>query len=623
MGIFTNLNNFLNGLEPDESPKSKEANNSKPTSYNEERYYSIDASSREKVKEYKEAAKRGEVDGYYNLARCYESGCGVPQSYKLAIDYYKLAADKGHLDAKAEYAWLCYDGSREDKIKAYAVETLKEAADQNNARAQCYLGIIYIESIRMLPEFYNEAYNYYHTLSMKGDLLANTFVKVLLENNLGQTLRSVSDWKYQLHAIEGAGFKENYCELVTFMPNPYNYTVAVKYLEAAAKQNNDKAHYVLGRLYRIGLGVECNYEKALEHYKIAAESKNIDALIALSCWYKEGHGIERDLEQAAKYAKMATEISDTDDMRLLLDRCLKPAKAAKNENLVIYVKGVGIELVKCHKGTFVMGSPLYENGRDKNENQHRVVISKDFYIGKYPVTKLLFESVMHYPHKNINEYVPITGFNRYVIDEFILKLNKETENTRPEGYEFTLPTEAQWEYACRAGSTATLFNGKNIYRNFSDDVNDLIYDNKFLQKHSKAFAMAALDYRTYRNFKSNEITDAQKRIAVCDCNGDTPWITGLKEPNNWGIYDMLGNVEEWCGDEYGDYPSLFAIDPVYKPHKYIHYEFRKFVCRGGSFHSWRTSEIRCAYRNQEQGDLSSPYLGFRVVLTVKEKDKQE
>ena len=83
MGIFTNLNNFLNGLEPDESPKSKEANNSKPTSYNEERYYSIDASSREKVEEYKEAAKRGEVDdgvgGFekHALGLCFRGDDGV------------------------------------------------------------------------------------------------------------------------------------------------------------------------------------------------------------------------------------------------------------------------------------------------------------------------------------------------------------------------------------------------------------------------------------------------------------------------------------------------------------------------------------------------------------------
>ncbi|MBO4545846.1 MAG: formylglycine-generating enzyme family protein, partial [Verrucomicrobia bacterium] len=140
----------------------------------------------------------------------------------------------------------------------------------------------------------------------------------------------------------------------------------------------------------------------------------------------------------------------------------------------------------------------------------------------------------------------------------------------PSGYEYTLPTEAQWEYACRAGTTTALNSGKNL---------------------SDAEKCPEMDEVGWYSYNSNRTTH----------------LVGQKQPNAWGLYDMHGNVFEWCLDWYGDYPTTAVIDPTGPD------TGSKRVLRGGA---WRTYANLCrsAYRDSKSPDDHYSFYGFRVAL---------
>ncbi|MBP5760986.1 MAG: formylglycine-generating enzyme family protein, partial [Verrucomicrobia bacterium] len=140
----------------------------------------------------------------------------------------------------------------------------------------------------------------------------------------------------------------------------------------------------------------------------------------------------------------------------------------------------------------------------------------------------------------------------------------------PEGYEYTLPTESQWEYACRAGTTTALNSGKNL----SDKVE-----------------CPEMDEVGWYGYNSDDKTHP----------------VGQKQPNAWGLYDMHGNVYEWCLDWYGAYPASSVTDPKGAS------SGSDRVIRGGS---WFSDALNCrsAYRDGSYPDYSWFSFGFRVAL---------
>ena len=257
----------------------------------------------------------------------------------------------------------------------------------------------------------------------------------------------------------------------------------------------------------------------------------------------------------------------------------KPATAtsASLEDFERYVRGkYALDLVKCPAGTFYMGSPMTELGRFKNETQHKVTLTRDFYIGKYPVTQALYKMIMN---DNPSQFKGNTNPVECVIwskaIEFCEKLNLATEANRPAGYKFDLPTEAQWEYACRAGTETALNNGKNLTaftgNCFNLDEVGWYNKNSFAKSHS----------------------------------------VGMKNPNNWGIYDMLGNVWEWCKDWYTEYSVDDNVDPTGPQIGSLR------VSRGGS---WEDSPNSCrsAYRGSGRPIREFNSLGFRLALVASE-----
>jgi formylglycine-generating enzyme required for sulfatase activity len=203
-------------------------------------------------------------------------------------------------------------------------------------------------------------------------------------------------------------------------------------------------------------------------------------------------------------------------------------------------------------GSFTMGSSSNEEGHSSDENQVEVTLSQPFWLAKTEVTQAQWEAVMgSHPSEFKGPNLPVENVSWEDAQAFIAKLNEK--QIFPQGWKFALPTEAQWEYACRAGEKGP-YSGGNL-----DEVG--WYDgNSGSQTHEVA----------------------------------------KKKPNALGLYEMHGNVYEWCSDWYED-TLKGGIDPVGPPSSVDR------VVRGGSWDSG-ASFCRAAYRRRH----SHP--GFRLNL---------
>lgn len=222
-----------------------------------------------------------------------------------------------------------------------------------------------------------------------------------------------------------------------------------------------------------------------------------------------------------------------------------------------------IDMISIPGGTFAMGSPLEEIGRQSNELLHPVTLSP-FYIGKYEITQRQWRKVSSLPAINIKlnpnpssfkgDNLPVEQVSWDDAVEFCARLSKAT------GKEYRLPTEAEWEYAARAGSKSS----------YAGELDEMAWYDK---------------------------TSEQKTHTV-----------GEKKPNDWGLYDMSGNIWEWCSDWYEAYSNEVTTDP--KGASSGSYR----VLRGGS---WSETAFKCraAHRYGDSPDSRLNTIGFRVVQT--------
>ena len=221
---------------------------------------------------------------------------------------------------------------------------------------------------------------------------------------------------------------------------------------------------------------------------------------------------------------------------------------------------IGMNLVFIPKGEFVMGSPESELGRESDEIEHKVAISRSFYIGATSVTQGQWRKVMGTDppiesRDNHGDQFPAGDITWTDAVEFCQRLS------RIEGVNYRLPSEEEWEYACRSGSEKPFGDILSL-----DDVS--WYDSN------------SDGHRTHR--------------------------VGLKKPNSWGIYDMHGNVANWCDDWYHDYITGKKWDPT-------GHNILSRIDRGGTAGgSWNSA--RAAARDFTAPDARSSHIGLRVVL---------
>ena len=218
----------------------------------------------------------------------------------------------------------------------------------------------------------------------------------------------------------------------------------------------------------------------------------------------------------------------------------------------------GITFILVEPGSFLMGSPADELNHEPDESQHRVTLTKAFYLGETEVTQAQWKRVMD--GKNPSRFsgddrLPVEQVSWYDCQEFLRKAG--------EGYR--LPTEAEWEYACRAGSSMRFC--------FGDEEEKL---------------------GEYAWFSDNY--------------GSTTHPVGQRKPNSWGFLDMHGNVWEWCQDRYGAYPSGPATDPSGPT------SGDPVVLRGGSWYYY-PGHCRSANRPWFRPDYQNYFVGFRAART--------
>jgi formylglycine-generating enzyme required for sulfatase activity len=188
----------------------------------------------------------------------------------------------------------------------------------------------------------------------------------------------------------------------------------------------------------------------------------------------------------------------------------------------LVTNSLGMKFVWMPPGTFVMGSPKGEKERNDDETQHKVTLTKGFYMGVHLVTQEQWQAVMgNNPSQFKGEKnLPVDNVSWNDCQEFIKKLRDEDKKP------YRLPTEAEWEYACRAGTTTPFHFGETI----STDQ---------------------------ANYNGNGVDGNGKKGVR---RGKTTPVDSFPA-NAWGLHDMHGNLWQWCQDWYGDYPQKDVVDP--------------------------------------------------------------
>jgi uncharacterized protein (TIGR02996 family) len=306
--------------------------------------------------------------------------------------------------------------------------------------------------------------------------------------------------------------------------------------------------------------------------------------LALADWLDEdGQSQRAELVRSVRRLRALPVMKRTKPRVALENRITALLAAGVRPVVPEIVNDLGMRFALIPAGRFRMGSPSGEKGRWDQEKAHEVILTRPFYLGVFPVTQRQYQAVMgtnpsHFSRqgegKEVVRDIPNDELANFPVEtvtwrdarQFLKKLNARAES-KSKRWRYRLPREAEWEYACRAGTTSVYHFGTTL--------------------------------------------TAEQACFAEDDSADigSPRSVGRYLPNAFGLYDMHGNVNEWVANWYDDYP----VGPVTDPAGPSRGSDR--LVRGGS---WRHADWACrsASRNWIEPGYQSYSLGFRVALVV-------
>ena len=339
-------------------------------------------------------------------------------------------------------------------------------------------------------------------------------------------------------------------------------------LEDNAYLGDSVAMWELSQCYRFSLGIDRDIDKADYWLDRAAEKGNTNALNQKALLGDDGRRLTdaKRRELAAIEARERERLLlEKEKQRIAEERRLKEEEEALVKDELFLVKGVSFKMIGVHGGEFSMGANVATVGTDDDEFPVHQVMLSSFGIAQTEVTQELWNAVMgNNPSKFKGNKLPVECVSWNDCIEFIEKLNALT------GRVFRLPTEAEWEYAARGGhSGGYKYSG-------SDNIYDVAW------------------YETNSSDKTHKVAS--------------------KQSNELGLYDMSGNVWEWCQDLYDYHYYSFSetrnpIGPK-KPNNE-----NSYVLRGGCFQSFK-GHCCVSTRSQSKSDSRTPSIGLRLAYSL-------
>ena len=523
---------------------------------------------------YRNSAEKGIVDAQFSLGACYENGKGVGKDVKEAVEWYRKAADRKITEAQYRLGY-CFENYSEVRSEDKAAIWYRRAAENGHAGAQYKIAQFYEEG-RGVEKKLNEAIPWYTKAAEQGNLDAQI--------RLGKYYETVSDTENS----RAPRSTRNSAKAVS-KGSPLDMAAAIRWYAKAAEQGyqDENVFYTIGSCYENGKYVKENVKEAFDWYRKAAKLGHTGAQYKVGFFYESGIVVKRNLTEAFDWYRLAAELG-SEEARVRLDQQLQDATSAEKKReeeaarkameervkkitvrmsgektVITFPIGFELELIKVEAGTFEMSRQDGEN--QPSENPHQATLTRDFYIGRTEVTQMQWVNVMGSNPSRFKGYDhPVDQVSWDDAMAFCEKLN--SSGKAPDGWRFSLPTETQWEYAARGGNKS-----KGYKYSGSNNIDEVAWYQK---------------------------NDGRKSHPI-----------GQKNANELGLYDMSGNVQEWCLDDWNDDSSKLTAEFSRENDK----KNVRVAIRGGY---WNDSAERC--RAGHRGISSSAYEsylhGFRLAL---------
>ncbi len=529
----------------------------------------------EAVRWYRKAADQGHAEAQCNLGECYHDGEGVAKDAVEAVRWYRKAVDQGHAVAQNNLGVCYHDGEGVAKDVVEAMRWFRKAADQGLADAQYNLGECYYDGEGVAKDAV-EAVKWLRKAADQGHAVA--------QNRLG--------WCYR----DGEGVTKDAVE-------------AVRWFRKAADQGFAAAQCNLGVCYHGGEGVAKDAVEAVRWFRKVADQGFAEAQYNLGECYDNGEGVAKDEGEAVKWWREAAKQGHNAAKNKLRSMGIEDSRNAPHQlhgeplaqaksqekwtngrvqvpktgdtKTITLPGGATMDLIYCGPGVFLMGSPPGEYDRDKDEPLHRVELTKGFWLGKYEVTQEQWVSVMgSNPSKFRGDMrLPVENVSWEDCQVFILKLNVKLNCGA------RLPTEAEWEYACRAGTETPYSWGYEL-------------------NGSKANCDGS-----YSPYGTTVEGPNLKRTTPVGQYGENPW----------GFCDMHGNVNEWCNDWY--YGKYYTSSPATDPKGPIITGWSTWVaCRVTRGGGWYLGPNKCRSAHRQWCAPANRLndIGFRLCCSAEE-----